>query len=82
MRLNNGEVDRFSFVARPSRLTIDHVSLPRWSTVPTPNRDTFNITFNIWVLITSLPYVTQHLLESLYIIPFLICHLATIYYQV
>ena len=38
-----------------SRLTIDHASLSRRSTVPTPNRDTSNI----WALITLLPY-TQH----------------------
>ena len=32
-----------SFVACLSHLTIDHASLSRRSTVPTPNRDTFNV---------------------------------------
>ena len=37
-----------------SYLTIDHASLSRRSTVPTPNRDTSNI----WALITRFPYIT------------------------
>ena len=37
----------YSFVACLSHSTIDHASLSRRSTVPTPNRDT-----NIWALIT------------------------------
>ena len=36
-------------------LTVDHASLSRRSTVPTPNGDTSNIS----VFITSLPYYTQ-----------------------
>ena len=39
-------------VACLSHLTIDHESLLRRSTVPTPNRDNSNI----WALITLLPY--------------------------
>ena len=45
----------YSFVACLSNLTIDHASLSRRSTVPTPNRDTSNI----WALITRLPYTTS-----------------------
>ena len=41
-------------VACLGRLTIDHASLSRRSTVPTPNRDTFNT----WALITLLPYTS------------------------
>ena len=44
----------YSFVACLSHLTIDHASLSRRSTVPTPNRDTSNI----WALMTLLPYTT------------------------
>ena len=44
----------YSFVACLSHLTIDHASLSRRSTVPTPNRDTSNI----WALITLFPYIT------------------------
>ena len=43
-----------SFVARLSHLSIDHASLSRRSTVPTPNRDTSNI----WALITIVPCIT------------------------
>ena len=42
----------YSFVACLSRLTIDHASFSRRSTVPTSNRDTSNI----WALITFFPY--------------------------
>ena len=41
----------YSLVACLSHLTIDHASLSRRSTVPTPNRSTSNI----WALITLLP---------------------------
>ena len=44
----------YSFVACLSRLTIDHASLSRRSTVPTPNRDTTSV----WALITLFPYIT------------------------
>ena len=44
----------YSFVACLSHLTIDHASLSRRSTVPTPNRDTSNI----WALITLHPHIT------------------------
>ena len=44
----------YSFVACLGHLTIDHASLSRGSTVPTPNRDTSNI----WALITLLSYTT------------------------
>ena len=49
----------YSFVACLSHLTIDHASLSRRSTVPTPtpNRDTSNI----WALITLLPCITYKL---------------------
>ena len=47
-----------SFAACLGHLTIDHASLSRPSTVPTPTRDTSNI----WALITILPYITQKLL--------------------
>ena len=44
----------YSFVAcLVSHLTIDHASLSRRSTVPTPNRDTSNV----WALSTFIPYV-------------------------
>lgn len=43
-----------SFVASLSRSTIDHASLPRRSIVPTPHRNTPNIS----VLITSFPHFT------------------------
>ena len=43
----------YSFFACLSHLTIDHASLSRRSTVPTPNRDTSNV----WALITLLPYI-------------------------
>ena len=39
----------YSYFARLGYLTIDHASLSRRSTVPTPNRDASNI----WALITS-----------------------------
>ena len=45
----------YSFVACLSYLTIDHASLSRRSTVPTPNRDTSNI----WTLSTVLPYMAH-----------------------
>ena len=45
----------YLFVACLSHLTIDHASLSRRSTVPTPNRDTSNV----WALITLLPYITD-----------------------
>ena len=44
----------YSFVACLSYLTIDHASLSRWSTVPTPSRHTSII----WALITLFPYMT------------------------
>ena len=44
----------YSFVACLGHLTIDHASLSRRSTVPTPNRDTSNI----WALVALLPYIT------------------------
>ena len=47
----------YSFVACLRHLTIDHASLPRRSTAPTPNKDTSNI----WALITLLPYITYKL---------------------
>ena len=47
----------YSFAACPSHLTLDHASLSRRSTVPTPNRDTFNI----WALITLFPCTTWKL---------------------
>ena len=43
----------YSFVACPSHLTIDHASLSRRSTLPSPNRDTSNI----WALITLIPHI-------------------------
>ena len=39
----------YSFVACLNHLAIDHASLPRRSTVPTPNR----YTSNIWALFTA-----------------------------
>ena len=44
----------YSFVACLSHLTVDHASLSRQSTVPTPNRDTSNI----WALVTLFPHST------------------------
>ena len=44
----------YSFVAGLSHLTIDHASLSRRSTVPTPSRDTSNIR----ALVTFIPYIT------------------------
>ena len=44
----------YSFVACLNHLTIDHASLSRRSTVPTPDRDTSNI----WALIKLFPYIT------------------------
>ena len=44
----------YSSVACLSHLALDHASLSRRSTVPTPNRDTSNI----WALITLLPCIT------------------------
>ena len=44
----------YSFIACLSHLIIDHASLSRRSTVPTPNRDTSNI----WALTTLFPYIT------------------------
>ena len=44
----------YSFVACLGHLAIEHASLSRRSTVPTPNRDTSNI----WALIMLLPYTT------------------------
>ena len=46
----------YSFVEL-SRLTIDHASLSRRSTVSTPNGDISNI----WALITLVPYITRKL---------------------
>ena len=47
----------YPFVAFLSHLTIDHASLSKRSTVPTPKRDASNI----WALITLLTYTTQKL---------------------
>ena len=44
----------YSFVACLGHLTIDHASLSRRSTVPTPNRGTSKIR----ALITLFPYTT------------------------
>ena len=44
----------YSFVACLRHLTIDHASLSRRSTVPTPNKDTSSF----WALITLLRYVS------------------------
>ena len=55
-RGGGGGEGAYSFVACLSHLTIDHASLSRRSTVPTPNRDT--PTSNIWALSTLLPYTT------------------------
>ena len=49
-----GRGGRYSFVAYLSNLIVDHAYLSRWSTVPTPSRDTFSI----WALVTLLPYIT------------------------
>ena len=46
-----------SFVAFLNHLIIDHASFSRRSTVPTPNR----ATFNVWALITLVPYITYEL---------------------
>ena len=43
----------YAFAACLSRLTLDHASLSRRSTVPTPNRDTANV----WALIMFLSCV-------------------------
>ena len=43
----------YSSVAYASHFTIDQVSLPRRSTVPTPNGDTYNA----WALITLFPCI-------------------------
>ena len=59
----------YSFVACLSHLTIDHASLSRRSTVPTPSRDTSNI----WELITLLPHATWEMFA--YPIPVLFRHL-------
>ena len=54
----------YPFVACLSHMTIDHASLLRRSTVPTPNRDTSNF----WALITLFLYITSKLFANL--IPF------------
>ena len=48
----------YSFVACLSHLTVDHASLSRRSTVPTPDRDTSNV----WVLNTFLPLLHKNAL--------------------
>ena len=55
----------YSFVSCLSHLTIDHASLSRRSTIPTPNRDTSNM----WPLITFSPCATNKPCACL--IPFL-----------
>ena len=50
----NGGGWAYSFVVRPSHLTVDHASISRRSIVPTPDRDTFNV----WALITLFLYIT------------------------
>ena len=52
--MKQGGVAGISFLVCLSQLTVDHASLSRQSTVPTPNRDTFDIR----ALITLFPYVT------------------------
>ena len=52
-----GEGRAYSFVACLRRLTNDQASLPRRSTVPTPERDTRNI----WALITFFFFHILHL---------------------
>ena len=53
-RMGVGDGDGYSFLACRGHLTIDHASLSRRSTVPTPDRDTCNIL----ALTTLLPYTT------------------------
>ena len=45
---------RYSMVACLRHLTVDHASLSRQATLPTPHRETSNI----WALFTFLPYIT------------------------
>ena len=51
-----------------SHLTVDHASLSRRSTVPTPNKDTSNI----WGLTTPFPYTRYYIKLVAYPIPVLI----------
>ena len=70
--IEGGGGDAYSFVACPSRLTIDYASLSRRSTVPTPTTVEAPPTF--WTLVGLFPYFEVYHIETFRynsLIPFL-----------
>ena len=63
--LQDGGGGVYSFVACVRHWIIDHASLSRRSTVPTPNRETSNI----WAIISFFPHVAYNFFA--YLIPLL-----------